>query len=195
MTKLFFAVALLTLVSCSEKEKPSTSENKKPDTAVEKEQETETNEVFSCNLQNNLELLVANGDTLDFKPTNIFANKYDNVSYRIIMTNYPMEAYSEYGELEEGQIKLVVGLIWPAGDDFEPGKYTHGGTDGKNSLAYALVVGKKTYSMNYANMTEEEMGSVEVERVNKQGLCGTGHIRGQKGNELKFTFNTKHVPL
>ncbi len=140
---------------------------------------------------NKLEVLKYDDAEQSFDQKYVYAN-YNEMyqSYRVIYLNYDKSEDSDYGQRTGDQIKVVIGLFSPAGDEFKPGQYTfNGDEEGFNRIAISIETGDGLKSINTAGI--EDPGYVEIKEISKTHICGTFHLNGV-GSELKGSFNTQH---
>jgi hypothetical protein len=152
-------------------------------------------EVAKCDQTNNVETVLVDSAAIDFKPTTIFAN-YNKTwkTYRVVFINYDMASFGDFKSLEAGQIKMVVGISNPEGDVFKPGKYTYAGNEnGKNQALFTLVIDSTSVYHNYADL--ENPGEINIISIDEKQICGTAHLFGQGGNEIKVSFSAAHTEL
>ena len=148
----------------------------------------------NCKESNELQKLIVNGETIDFKPTAFFAYKNDMMSYRLIITNYPQEEFKGFSALADGQIKLEIGIFDPEGDEYKPGEYTYkGNSNNKNRALFSLTMGDMRYYHQVSTGEPMDYGKIVITHVDENGMCGTAHLKGIKDNEVKLSFNVENV--
>lgn len=147
---------------------------------------------LGCNETTNINHIFLNGEKLDFKPTKVFANKYNDISYRVIMINYDFSDYSEFGKLKEGQTKVVFMLSNPGEDGFEEGSYDP--LAKTNKASFNVTVGENNY--HYATRSNGEgYGSAEITYITDKGVCGSAKLKSMDDHELDFTFSAENIKL
>jgi len=191
MKKFVFFISALSffvMVSCNNEKKETEKKQESKDTLV-KDTVTEVYEM--CDYPDSVEILKIDGKDFDAGFTNVFSNLYVGMSYRIIFTNYDLSEFSDFGDLKKGQVKMVIGLFEPEGGEFKPGKYTYDGEN--NKVAFTLQVGDRNIYHNIEGI--KNPGEVEITSVNKGKICGTAHLMGTGGNEIKVSFGAEQVDL
>lgn len=158
----------------------------------DKKKDGETKEQSAkCDETNNVEIMKVDSVDLDFEIVEAFGNHVEGVSYRVIFTNYPFEEFSEYADLEEGKVKMVIGIFNPTGGEFMPGDYTYNGET--NKVAFTLENGPNNVYHNTAGI--DDPGKVVITHIDNNKICGTAHLIGQGGNEIKVSFSADHKDL
>lgn len=177
-----FILALSVLVvfnSCS-----SSDESGEKDSKKDKKEKTSSN----CDGVNKVEKFSFNDVDYTFEVKGVSCDKYEELTYRIFLTNY--EDW-EKSKLEEGNVKIIIALNSPKGGKFEKGVYTFGNSAEKgNKVALSIYTGTsgmQTY--NLANI--DDAGFVEVSYLDDETICGKVHLIGQNNSELIADFSAE----
>lgn len=133
-------------------------------------------------------LKTSDGDLGGFDHIAAYANFNKTFgTYRAIFINYPKSEDSDFKSHEGDEKKIVIGVFNRDGDDLKPGDFTL-----FNPNTFSAQLESADGLAAASSINEEDIGGVNITRIDDEMICGTVDVKDSSGFELKGSFALKN---